>query len=128
MELRDASDLENTTFDLHAFEFHTEVLGDGLAARQDREVFEHGLPAIPIAWCLHRGDLKRTAQLVDHDGRERLALDVFRDDQQRTAGSRDQLQQRQQVFHRADPLLVDENHRILQHDLRSGSVMKYGDR
>ena len=88
-----------------------------LPSGQDGDVFEHRLPAIPVARRLDRGDLDRAAQLVDDDGRQRLALDVLRDDQQRTAGARDQLQHRQEVLHRADPLLVDQDDRILQHDL-----------
>ena len=96
-------------------ELDAEVLGDGLAAGQDGDVFEHRLPAIAVAGRLDRGDLQRAAQLVDDERRQRLALDVLRDDQQRTAGARDQLQHRQQVLHRADLLLVDQNDRVLEH-------------
>ena len=46
-------------------------------------------------------------------------LDVLGDDQQRPAGLRDQLQERQEVLHRADLLLVDENDRILEHDFHA---------
>ena len=96
-------------------ELDAEVLGDGLAVGQDGDVFEHRLPAIAVARRLDRGDLKRAAQLVDDERRQRFAFDVLRDDQQRTAGARDQLQHRQEVLHRADLLLVDENDRILEH-------------
>ena len=53
--------------------------------------------------------LERAAQLVDDQRGERFALDVLGDDQQRTAGLGDLLQQRQQILHRADLLLVDQD-------------------
>ena len=102
-------------FDRHVLEFQAEVLGDRLATRQNSDVLEHRFPAIAIAWRLHRRGLQRAAELVDDQGRQRLAIDVVCDDQQRTAGTRDQLQQRQQILHRADPLFVDQDDRILQH-------------
>jgi hypothetical protein len=61
-----------------------EVFGDHLAAGQDRDVFEHGLAAVAEARCLDGSDLQAAAQLVDHQGRQRFAFDVFCDDQQRT--------------------------------------------
>jgi hypothetical protein len=64
---------------------------------------------------LHRRDVQRAAQLVDHQRGERLTFDVLGDDEQRFAHPRDLLEDRQQILHRADLLLVDENHRILEH-------------
>jgi hypothetical protein len=61
-------------------EFDPEIFADHLAA-QDGDVFEHRLATVAKAGRLHRGDLEATAQLVDHEGRERLALDVLGDDQ-----------------------------------------------
>ena len=86
-----------------------EILGDGAAVGQDRKVFEHGFPPIAIARCFHRCDLDRAPELVDDERRERFALDVLRNDEQRTAGARHQFQQRQEVLHRADLLLVDQD-------------------
>ena len=60
-----------------------EVLADRLAAGEDGDVFEHRLAAIAEARRLHRRDLQRAAQLVDDQRRQRLALDVLGDDQQR---------------------------------------------
>ena len=67
-----------------------------LAAGEDRDVLQHGLAAIAEARRLHRRDLEAAAQLVDHQGRQRLALDVLGDDQQRLAGLHHCFQQRQQ--------------------------------
>ena len=65
-------------------ELDAEVFGDHLTAGQDGDVFEHGLAAIAEARCLDGGNLEAAAQLVDHQGGQRFALNVLGDDQQRT--------------------------------------------
>ena len=90
-----------------------------LAAGEDRDVLEHRLAAIAEARRLDRRDLQRAAQLVDDERRQRLALDVLGDDEQRPAGARHLLEQRQQVLHRADLLLVDQDERVLEHDFHA---------
>ena len=65
------------------FELDAEVLGDHLAAGQDRDVLEHRLAAIAEARRLHGRDLEAAAQLVDDERGQRLALDILGDDQQR---------------------------------------------
>ena len=49
--------------------------------------------------------------------RERFAFDVFRDNQQRLAHLGGLLEQGQQVLHRADFLLVDQDVNVFQHAL-----------
>ena len=66
-------------------ELDAEVFGDHLAAGQDGDVLEHGLAAIAEARRLDGGDLQAAAQLVDDERGERLAFDVFGDDEQRLA-------------------------------------------
>src|SRR5215469_14216202 len=96
-------------FDLHVLELDAEILGDGLAAGQGCDVFEHGFTAIAEPRGLYRSALQRAAELVDHQSRERFAFDFFRDDQQRLAGLGDAFEQGQQVLHGADFLFVDED-------------------
>ena len=60
-----------------------EVFADDLTAGEDGDVLQHRLAAIAEARRLHGGDLQPAAQLVDHQGRQRLALDILGDDQQR---------------------------------------------
>src|SRR3954452_15689863 len=48
------------------------------AFRQHRGALEHGFTTLAEAGSLHGCDLEAAAQLVDHQGRECLALDVFR--------------------------------------------------
>ena len=92
-----------------------EVLGDGASAGEDRDVFEHRLATIAEARRLHRRGLQRATQLVDHERCQCLALDVLSDDEQRPAQSGDLLEHREEVLHRRDLLLVDEDDRILEH-------------
>ena len=71
--------------ELDVLELDAEVFGDGAAAGEDRDVFEHRLPAIAETRRLHRCGLQRPAKLVHDQRRQRFALDVFRHDQ-RAAG------------------------------------------
>ena len=106
-------------FDLHVLELDAEVFGDGLAAGQGGDVFEHGLAAIAEAGSLDGGALQRAAQLVHHQGRQRFALDVLGDDQQRLADLGNLLEQGKQVLHRADLLFVDQDADIFEHALHA---------
>ena len=106
-------------FDLHVFELDAQVFGDGLAAGQNGDVFEHGLAAIAEARRLHGSALQRAAQLVHDQRRQRLAFDILGDNQQRLAHLGDLLEQRKQVLHRADLLLVDQDVDVLEHALHA---------
>ena len=70
---------------------------------------KHGLAAVAEAGGLDGRDVQGAAQLVDDQGGERFAVDVLGDDDERLAGAGDLLQQRQQVLHGADLLLVDQD-------------------
>src|SRR3546814_120360 len=85
-----------------------EIFGDHLAAGEDSDVLQHGLAAVAEARSLHGGDLQPAAQLVHHQGRERLALDVLGDDQQRPARLHHRFQQRQHGLQAAELLLVPQ--------------------
>src|SRR5690606_33077281 len=67
------------------FELDAQVLGHDIAAGEDGDVFQHGLAAIAEARRLDGRDLEPAAQAVDHQRRQRLALDVLGHDDQRTA-------------------------------------------
>ena len=70
-------------------ELEADVLADHLAAGDDGEVGHERLAAVAEVGRLHRDDLDGLADRVDDEGRQRLALDVLGDDQQRpAAGSR----------------------------------------
>ena len=95
-------------------ELDAEILGDHLAAGQDRDVLEHRLAAIAEARRLHRRHLQAAAQLVDDQRRQRLALDVLGDDQERLADLHHGLEDRQQRLQRGELLLVDEDVGVLE--------------
>src|SRR5579863_228305 len=90
-------------------ELDAEILGDHLAAGEDRDVLEHRLAAIAEAGRLDRRDLEAAAQLVDDQRRQSLALDVLGDDDQRLAALHHRLENREHRLQRGELLLVDEN-------------------
>ena len=61
----------------------------------------------PKPGALTAQTFEHAAELVDDQDRQRFALDVLGDDQQRLAGLGDLLQQRQQVADVGELLLVD---------------------
>ena len=61
---------------------------DDLAAGEDGDVLQHGLAAVAEAGRLDGDGVERAADLVDDQGRQRLAVDVLGDDEQRLAGLR----------------------------------------
>ncbi len=101
--------------DLDVLQLDAEIFGDGLAAGQNRDVLQHGLAAIAEARSLDGRDVQRATQLVDDQGRQRFTFHVLGDDHQRTSALGDLLEQRKQVLHRGDLLLVDEDVGVLHH-------------
>src|SRR6266536_118504 len=102
--------------DRNALKFDPEISGDHVAAGQDRDVFEHGLAAIAKAGSLDGGDLEPATQLVDHKRRERLALDVLSDYEQRLARLYYSFEQRQELVERGQFLLVDQDIGVFHFD------------
>ena len=111
--------------ELRVLELEPHLLGDHLAAGEDRDVLEHPLAAVAEARRLDGDGLERAAQLVDDDRRERLALDVLGHDQQRLAGLDDLLEQRQQVLDAADLLVGDQDVRVVEHGLHALGVVDH---
>src|SRR5262249_41772225 len=99
---------------LDVLELDAEVLGDQLAARQDRDVLEHGLAAVAEAGSLDGADLQGAAELVDDEGRESLALDLLGHNQEGLALLGDLLEDREQVLHVRDLLLEEEDFGVLK--------------
>ena len=96
-------------------ELQPDLFGDDLAAGEDRDVLQHRLAPITEAGRLHRDRVERAADLVDDERGERLAFDVLGDDQQLLARLHDLLEQREQVLHRADLAVVDQDVRLVEH-------------
>src|SRR5271154_5820058 len=96
-------------FGLHVFELDAQIFGDGLAAGEGGDVFEHCLAAISEARSLHGSALQGAAELIDDESGESFAFDVFSDDQKRLALLGNLLEKGQQVLHRGDFLFMDED-------------------
>ena len=103
--------------DRDVLELDAEVLGEAAAAREDRDVLEHGLAAVAEAGGLDGADVERAADLVDDERGQRLALDLLGDDEERLAALGDRLEQREQVLQTRDLLLVDQHVGVLEHGL-----------
>src|SRR5579883_309824 len=100
--------------DFNLLQFEAEVFRDGSPAGQLGNVIQHGLAAVAEARGLNSRDLQRATQLVHDQGRERFAVNVFGDDEQRLAALRNALEQWNQVFHRADFLFVNQDVGVVQ--------------
>ncbi len=90
-----------------------ELRCNDLAIGQDGDIFELTFAPVAESRPSHRRHVERTAHLVDDESRQRLALQVIGDDQERTARLHDAVQDRQQVLDVPDLLADDEDVRIL---------------
>src|SRR6185312_4265570 len=102
--------------EVDVLELDAEVFRDRLATGQDRDVLQHGLAAVAEARRLDGGDLQAATQAVYDQRRQRLALDVFSDDDERLAGLHHGFQEREQLVQRGELLLVDEDVGVLHLD------------
>ncbi len=108
-------------------ELEAHLLGDDLATHQDRDVLKHGLSPIAEPGGLHGAHLQGAAELVHHQGRQRLALDVLSEDKKGLTHLGDLLEDGEEVLHGRDLLVVHENHGIFKnslHPLRIGHEVR----
>src|SRR3954466_9047037 len=108
--------------DVGVVELEADLLADDLATGEDGDVGQHGLAAVTEARGLDGDGLEGAADLVDHQGREGLALDVLGDDRERLARLHDLLEQRQQVLDGADLAVDDQDVRVVEHGLHALGV------
>ena len=73
----------------HVLQLDAEILRNHLRAGEYRNVLQHGLASVAEAGGLDRAALQPAAHMVDDEGRQRFALDVLGDHEQRRAGLRD---------------------------------------
>src|SRR3954462_11694647 len=107
---------------LRVLELQSHLLGDHFRTAQDGDVLEHALAAVTEARRLDGDGGERAAQLVDHDRRERLALDVLGHDQQRPARLDDLLEHGQEILHGTDLLVRDQDVRVVEHGFHALGV------
>lgn len=100
-------------------------LGNDLATGEDGDVGEHGLAAVTEARGLDGDGLEQATDLVQDQGGQGFALDVFGDDQQRLVGLHDLLQQTDHFLDVGDLGVDDQDVGVFQDGfLRSASVTK----
>ncbi len=107
---------------LNTFQLEADFFHDGFAARQDRDIFQHGLAAVAEAGGLHGANIDGAAQLVDHERGQGFAFHLFADHQQWLARACDLFEKRQHILHAADFLFVDEDVWIFQNALHALGV------
>ena len=95
-------------------ELEAELFRDDLTAGEDGDVLEHLLAAIAEAGGLDGGALERAAELVDDERRERLALDVLGDDEERLLLTGNRFEHGEKILHVGDLLLGDEDVGVLE--------------
>ena len=95
-------------------QLQTDLLGDHLAAGQDRDILQHFLTSVAVARCLDSNNIEGTSQLVDDESGQCLALDVLSNDQQLSAALHYLLQQRKDILDVGDLLVGDQDEGIVQ--------------
>ncbi len=95
-------------------ELKTKIRGDNLAAGQDCDILQHCLSTIAVAGSLNSNNVKGSAQLVDDQGGQSLALYVLCNDEELCAHLYDLLQYRQDVLNAGNLLVGDQDVRILK--------------
>ncbi|EKE17432.1 MAG: DNA polymerase II large subunit [uncultured bacterium] len=99
------------------FQRQAGFFGDHGTAGQNSDIFQHGLATIAKARRLDGNGLQDAADVIHHQRCQGFAIDIFSDDQQRTASLGDLLQNRQQVADVRDLLVVQQNQRIFHQRL-----------
>src|SRR5579884_2720155 len=99
---------------LDVLKLDAQVFGDGFAASEDGDVAKHGLAAVAEARGRHRGNVQGATQLVDDERRESFTFHILRNDDKWLAITGNLLQQRKQILHRANLLLIDQDVRIFE--------------
>jgi hypothetical protein len=107
---------------LHLVERQAELFRDRGAAGEDGDVTEVGLAAVAEARRLDGADVEHALEAVDHERRERFALDVLGDHDQGLARARRGLEDRQEFAHVRDLAVVDEDQRIRELGRQLGEV------
>ena len=103
--------------DVDGLELKSDLLGDDLATAEDRDVLQHRLAAIAEPGGLYGSRVERSADLVDNERCESLALNVLGNDQQRLARLHDLLEDGKQIPNGRDLLLCNQDVRVVEHDL-----------
>jgi len=81
---------------------------------QDRNVLQHFLSAVTETWSLHSSHFQCATQFVYNQCCHGFPFKIFRDDQQRSTLLSNFFEDMEDVFHRGDLLVVDQDERVGQ--------------
>ena len=95
-------------------QIHAQLAGHDHAAGQGRDVGHHVLALVAVAGSLDADAVEGAAQLVQHEGGERVALDVLRDNEKGLAHLHDALEQGQHVLNVGDLLVIEQDEGLLK--------------
>ena len=98
---------------------NAESLHHSLTAGQGSDVLQHGLASVAESWCFDSADVQGSAETVDHQGGQSLALDVLCNDEEGALRLGDLLEHWNEVLHVGELLLVDEDVGVLEHALHA---------
>ena len=101
--------------EFNVLELEADFFSDDLTTGEDGDVLKHGLAAVTEARSLDGYRLEDATDLVDHEGCECFAIDVFRDDEQLLAGLDDLVHDGQQVLDVGNLAVHDEDVRVLEY-------------
>src|SRR5690349_19297601 len=104
-------------------ELQTHFIRNHRAAREDRDVLQHGLATVAEARGLDGSNLEDAADVVDHERREGFAFDVFGDHEQGTALLRNRLEERKHFANVRDLLVGQEDQRLVEFDSLAGLLV-----
>ena len=99
---------------LNIFQLQTQILEDCLAARKHSNIFQHRLATITVSRSLNSTDLQNASHFVDNQRRQGLAINVFRNNQQRNTRLGRFFEQRNQSLGTAD-LFFENQHATIVH-------------
>src|SRR5579884_2229335 len=110
---------------LQVLQLDTQVLGEEAPAGEDGDILHHGLAPVAKAGSLDRHAVDDAPDLVDYQGRQRLAVHVLGDKDDGPTAARYLLHDRHQVGHGTDLLLIEQQIRLVQHRLHA---LRVGDK
>ena len=98
----------------HLVEGHGPVFAHQGGAREDGDVLQGGLAAVPEAGGPHGGHLQHAAVLVHHQGGQGFPIHLFRQDHQGLAGAGHRLQHGHQIIDGADLAVGDQQQGVVE--------------
>src|SRR5690606_37003468 len=103
-------------FQASGFQAHADFFADHGTAGEDGDVLQHGLATVTEAGRLDGNNLDDTAHVVDYQGSQRFAFNVFGNDHQPASGLAASFPHRQHFADVGDLLVTQQDVRVVQLD------------